>query len=365
MLYAPDQSLLHTCGPLYAQYRPERYYYFVPLLVAFFLKSLFISFTKGSAEAQLSLVIVIEFALLLASVLLKPAYRRGGDVLWTYLSLTRFISTVLMIAFLQRVQVKAIPRVVIGIVVAIIWSVAVITLVFNIAWNGIVVSLRAWRRGPHQANDDYDSPVDSQGSMLEKGIRNGSTRSNLSEKIHSPASASATRLPYGHANDGYTDSIEEVARSRPVNPTPEHNIPMDPSILTPYPISPTATISTQMEPPSIYSRDSATITVGSLLPRRWSFSLSQPGSPIGSSLGHGQQRSSLTPSPMPPSPSDGGPLLSRNTSVRVHQPTHEDIMEEEVASSTSIRRLESPSADSPQHSPTNITTPAPASHSTS
>ncbi|PPR01714.1 hypothetical protein CVT24_001590 [Panaeolus cyanescens] len=366
MLYAPDQSLLKSSAPLYAQYRPARYYYFIPLLVSYFLKSVFIAFAKGSAEAQLSLMIVVELGLLLASVLLKPAYKRGGDIFWTYLAVTRFSCTMLMIAFLQRLQVKAIPRVVIGIVIAIAWSVAVTVVVFNIFWNGVISPLRSWKRGARQVENGPESPVDSQGSMLEKGIRNGSTRSNLSEKMHSSTSASGNRLPYyGPASDAFTDSIEEVARSRPVNPTPEHNIPMDPSILTPYPISPTATISTQMEPPSVYSRDSATITVGSLLPRRWSFSLSQPGSPMSSSLGHGQ-RSSMTPSPMPPSPSDGGPALSRNTSVRVHQhqPTHEDIMEEEVATSASLHKLESSPEDASQHLPTNVIT-CPTSQSAS
>ncbi|KAJ3508700.1 hypothetical protein NLJ89_g5609 [Agrocybe chaxingu] len=332
-LYNKDSRQLARYGPLYAQHRLERYYFFLPLLVAFFLRALFIAFAKGSTEAQISLMIIIEFGLIAAHFVLKPAHTKGGDVFTGYLAITRFVCTVLMIAFIQRLEVMAIPRVVIGIIVAIAWSVSVLVVIGNIVWNlGLAFLWRKVRRGRDDSTSTLGSPARSDGSMLEKGIRgnhNGSTKSGHDEK-NDPS------VSYMNAPDDASDAIDEVARSRPINPTPEHNIPLDPYILTPYPVSPTGSTVTTMDPPSIYTRDSGTLTVGSLLPRRWSFSLSQPGSPGSSSPGHQQQRGSLTSSLPPSTPSDASHSagVSRNTSVRVqqHLQTHEDIQEEEPAS---------------------------------
>ncbi|CAA7261772.1 unnamed protein product [Cyclocybe aegerita] len=332
-LYNKDSQQLARYGPLYAQYRVERYYFFLPLLAAFFLRALFIAFAKGSTEAQLSLMIIVEFGLVAAHFVLKPAHTKGGDVFTSYLAITRFVCTVLMIAFIQRLEVKAIPRVVIGIIVAIAWSFSVLVVIGNIVWNlGLVFLRRRVRRDRNDSSSTLGSPARSDGSMLEKGIRgnhNGSTKSGHDEK-NDPS------VSYVNAADDASDAIDEVARSRPINPTPEHNILLDPYILTPYPISPTGSTVTTMDPPSVYTRDSGTLTVGSLLPRRWSFSLSQPGSPGSSSLGHQQQRGSLTSSLPPSTPSDASHSagVSRNTSVRVqhHLQTHEDIQEEETTS---------------------------------
>lgn len=334
-LYAKSKQLDRN-GPLYAQYRPERYYFFVSFLIAFLLRAVSISFVKPSSEAQIVLLIVIEFGLVASHFALKPAKTKRGDIFTTYLAIMRLVSTALMIAFLQRLQVKAIPRVVIGIVIALAWSVAVVISIGNFVWTA-VAEIRAYLskavKPGVSANINRGS---SAGSILEKGVvvdENGSSHSG---------GGSGDSLPFGGSlGQGLTThEIEEVARGRPRNPTPENNVPFNPYNHTAYPISPASTVTT-MEPPSLSSRDSGTLTVGSLLPRRWSFSFSQPGSPAGSSFGH--QRNSLTPSPMPPSsPSETGShgnhsnhstsaAVSRNTSLRVHQPRHEDIQEEEVA----------------------------------
>ena len=334
-LYAKSKQLDRN-GPLYAQYRPERYYFFVSLLVAFLLRAVSISFVKSSSEAQIALLIAIELGLVASHFILKPAKTKGGNIFITYLAIMRLVSTALMIAFLQRLQVKAIPRVVIGIVIALVWSVAVLITIGNLVWNAIA-EIRAYLSKAItpgvSANINRGS---SAGSILEKSMVADEAGSSHS------GGGSGESLPFGGSlgRGLTTHEIEEVARGRPPNPTPENNTPFDPYNYTAYPISPASTVTT-MEPPSVYSRDSGTLTVGSLLPRRWSFSFSQPGSPAGSNFGH--QRNSLTPSPMPPSsPSEAGSqgnhsnrgsasvVVSRNTSLRVHQPRHEDIQEEEA-----------------------------------
>jgi hypothetical protein len=350
-LYARNSTQLNRNGPLYAKHRLQRYYFFVSLLAAFLVRSIAISFAKHSGEAQLALLILTELALVAGHFVLKPARTRGGDVFWTYLAITRLVCTGLLIAFLEKIALSPIPRVVIGFIVMIIWSICVLVMFGNIFWH-IVVAVFEAVTGRSRAGRDkasiLASPVGSEGSMLEKGLR-GSEKSAYAVGSKEPSASSRTSSL--HQDDGASQmvSIEEVARAgRPVNPTPEHNMPAFEEYLCPYPVSPTATVSTQMEPPSIYSRDSGTITVGSLLPRRWSFSFSQPSSPVGSeapSTNHRRQ-GSLTNSVAPSSPawtdashapssyshSQGhtGSSVSRNTSTRVqmHQPTHEDILEE-------------------------------------
>ena len=331
-LYEENSEFLLRHGPLYAQHRPERYYFSALLIGAFLLRAIFIAAAQSSGEAQLALFIITELTLVVAQIWLKPAATRGGDVLGSYLAILRLVCTGLMIAFLERLAVKAIPRVVIGIVIAIAWSVAVLVVIGSIAWQTVDAVIRSVR-GLRSSRSDL--PARSEASMLEKGARgipmgngNGSTRSNL---MGARASADSERSSVRGTDAA--SSLAAVARARPVNPTPEDNdrVPLDAyALYAAYPISPTGTTVSTAEPPSLYSRDSGTLTVGSLLPRRWSFGLSQPGSPAASSDEH--RRSSLTP----PSPSEassyGSSSISRTASARapVHQPTHPDIEEEEV-----------------------------------
>ncbi|TFK44263.1 hypothetical protein BDQ12DRAFT_672671 [Crucibulum laeve] len=283
-LYSATEPHLASYGPLYAQYRVPRYYFFLPLLVATFLRALFITVAKKSGLVQLILLLIVEVALVTSHFILRPYKTKGGDVFSTFLAIVRLVCTGMMIAFVQRLEVKAIPRVVIGIIIAIIFSVSVIVVIINLVLHAGVQ--RLWRKksavgsGSGSSASILDSPHGSR-SMLEKGIKE---ESNQSRPDMSPAS-----------------SWERVTR-RPVNPTPEQNIPLDSHILEPYPISPTGSTVTTMEPPSMYSRDSGTLTVGSLLPRRWSFSFSQPTSPTGSSSASHGQRDSARTSQIPHSP---------------------------------------------------------------
>ena len=356
-LYSHDSRVLSRYGPLFAQYRHQRYYFFLALLAAFVLRAIFISFAKGSGIAQIALLMALELGLMLSHFILRPAKTRGNDVFLTYLAITRFACTALMIAFIERLQVDPIPRVVIGIIIAIVWSVAVLVIIGNLAWHAVAAIVKL-AKGRRQVEDTstVDSPVDSEKSMVEKVLRpwtkrGGSTQTNL---VQPETATRTTDSDNGtHHNSGDSeDGIEEVARGRPVNPTPEHNQQhFDPYLLTPYPISPTGSTVTTMDPPSLNSRDSGTITVGSLLPRRWSFSLSQPGSPADSGFSHGNSRDSAGYSASPPSsPSNNSyaghsqqshssynSAVSRNSSARTsaqpHQLRHEGIAEEEEGSS--------------------------------
>ncbi|KIK81163.1 hypothetical protein PAXRUDRAFT_156757 [Paxillus rubicundulus Ve08.2h10] len=220
---------LSSHGPLFALYRSERYYANIPLLIAILLKAAFTAFAQANGEVQLISILVIECATLACLLFCRPHKTRRADVLATYLAITRVVCTGLLISFVESLNLAAITRVAIGIVIAVIISVAVIVMSANTLVNlGLTKLLPArFQRRPTPSTDI---------SILEKG-----------------------------------GDVERIA-GRPRNPTPERNIPLDPTINQPYPESPSQMTA---EDRSTYSEESGSTTLGSLLPRRWSFQPSQ------------------------------------------------------------------------------------------
>ncbi|KAF9528560.1 hypothetical protein CPB83DRAFT_854369 [Crepidotus variabilis] len=343
-LYNRDSRIRNRFRPLFSQYRSERYWFFAPVFGGLFLRAIFIAFAKGSGPAQIALLVAIELGLVIAHIALKPINPKGAHIFTSYLAVTRLVATGLLIAFIEAILVKPIPRVVIGIIIAIIWSVAALFTIGNIVWNIVLCALQ---RG--NGREVGLSSQSSNGSMLEKGSKTPS-QLEKSPSMEEPAVIPATRSNSHLDIDGPevdTASEGRISRGRPVNPTPEHmhSVVLEPGILQPYPISPTgSTVSTMEDIPSIYSRPSSgTMTVGSLLPRRWSISMSQPGTPMSlSSQGHssgGGYQASVS-APPTESTSGHGSNVSRNTSLRIGQllqQRYEDI-EEELESSPKLSR---------------------------
>jgi len=230
LLYS-DAKHFALQSSLYAQYRESRYYYFLSPIMIYFCRAICISFAKGNGEVQVILMVILEGIAVIAHVALRPCRTKGGDAFSIFLASVRLLCTALTIAFVERLRLAAIPRVIIGLVIAAIFSIAVIITFINLIVQSGIKQL--WKHGRLQCS----ARGSSNGSMLEKGALCTST------------------------------SLDHIGR--PMNPTPDQTVGLDSRSLQPYPISPTTTTTEQ---PSLYSRDSHTITVGSLLPRRWSFS---------------------------------------------------------------------------------------------
>jgi hypothetical protein len=280
-------------------------------------------------------MIVVEFLLVAAHLALKPFKTKGGDVFLTCLAITRFVCTVLMIAFLETLNVKPIPRVVIGIVIAVIFSVSIIVVLLNLVLHAVGGLLRR-KRG------DLASPASSSdGLVLEKNGEGSEMPSDLEKHMSPDEVSSGDSLDHQDDDDIFTD---EAGRERPLNPTPNQStlLPFIENNL--FPLSPTGTTVSTMDPPSLNSRDSGTITIGSLLPIRWSFSFSLPSSPVGSSMDHPSHQTSLSPSPLStPALSSEDGALSRNASLTPpSQLQHEDIQEDPDATSSTITTSLSP-----------------------
>ncbi|KAG5637983.1 hypothetical protein H0H81_002344 [Sphagnurus paluster] len=205
-LYEDNENLASN-GPLYAQYRAPRFYFFVPLILSSLLKAIFVAFGKGSGETQIILMVILEGFTVIAHLVLRPYPTRGGDIFSTFLAIIRLVCNGLMISFIERLNVAPIPRVAIGLVIAVIFSVAVLVTYVNIIIHcGIE---RLWKRGSSGASAGSGS---TNASMLEKGPRILGSSSQSSELIR-----------------------------RPSNPTPNSSDHLDPHYLHPFPVSPTET----------------------------------------------------------------------------------------------------------------------------
>ncbi|GJJ06123.1 hypothetical protein Clacol_000312 [Clathrus columnatus] len=129
-------SLVRTYGAFYIAYKPPRYYVFIILLAAAVLKSIFIGFAQSSGLTQVTAIFIIEFAVLILICLPRPPFRsRRGDILGIYLAVTRVVGVTLMFPFVEKFGIKPIPRVAVGFVLIVLFSIAVIVLTFNVVFN--------------------------------------------------------------------------------------------------------------------------------------------------------------------------------------------------------------------------------------
>ncbi|KAI0766551.1 hypothetical protein BC629DRAFT_1293026 [Irpex lacteus] len=258
-----DPAESATLLPWTAALRPQRYYYALAIFTAMLVKTLVTGFGQAHGMVQTIIILITEIALFASLLVLRPFQTRGADILAVILSVFRVVCTGLMIAFSESLDLDAIPRVVVGIIIAVIYSVAVVLMFFNILVNLGLLQLVPipWRRHK-QGSVSTDATALSSNNSLEEG-KVGSTGSGLSEKT-SYVSQKVTPVP------------STIFRERPSNPEPSHT----PS--TPSPISPATTmtrLSQFSEPPSAFTATSATMSsLGEPLPRTSSFQHSRPPS---------------------------------------------------------------------------------------
>ena len=120
---------------------------------------------------QVTVLVILEGLVFISIIVLKPYETRKADILAGFLAAVRLVCTGLMIAFLPSLEVKAIIRVVIGIVAAVILSAAVVIMFFNTVWNILQPLLSRKGRAPSPSES-------SDNSALEKGDVTPSSHSN-------------------------------------------------------------------------------------------------------------------------------------------------------------------------------------------
>lgn len=241
-----DYPTLVAYSPLVEQYHAHRFYLFFPFIVLPLIKAIVIAAGKNNGLAQLIVLLVLELSTVLMPIILRPYKTRGGDVFSTYLGIVRLVCTGLMIAFLERLNVGAIMRVVIGCVIGVIFCINIVVIVVN-----ILIHLYHHARSPTTEGGESDK------SMTECGTDRPSWGKRSSDTFIN--------------NQQFTFSQE-----RPRNPTPHQNETLDPNVNESYPEN--TPPSTSADHFSHAQRDSAT-SLGSILPRRFDITpLSSPES---------------------------------------------------------------------------------------
>lgn len=258
---AQSPSLMPFTSPL----RQERLYFIIALAVAILVKTLVVAFGEAHGMAQAIIILITEILLFGVFLILKPYRTRGADFFSGTLAVVRIVCTGLTIAFSISLGLAAIPRVAIGIVAAVIWSLAVLLLFFN-----VLVNLGAWRLIrrvlPFRRQDTLTSETTF---ANENGSEPSLERKQDAEKAVTPMSSTYYQ--------------------RPENPEPTHT----PTTASAF--SPMTTLSRFSDLPSEYSRPTTTTetTLGESLPHRYSFRHSRP--PSTSLASHGGL-SPVTPS---------------------------------------------------------------------
>jgi hypothetical protein len=233
---------LPTHEPLYGQYRILRYYFFVFPLLVHFVRSVLIAAAKNNGTVQIVTVVCIELFLLLSHIALTPGKTRRSDILCVFISVIRLVTAGLLVAFIVPVALPPIPRVVIGIIVVVLFSIAVVVMFFNILWN---LGLR--RLWFHQRFTILRSRGSGSQGSLEK----------MTEKDVERGNSSVT--------------------SRPSNPTPTLGGPrVDPAMNAPDALSQVTPTTTDADEPSSAHSTNTTISYGVQVASPWRSSLLQP-----------------------------------------------------------------------------------------
>ncbi|CCM03594.1 uncharacterized protein FIBRA_05732 [Fibroporia radiculosa] len=284
--------------PLVSPFRQERIYYIVVLLLAVIAKSMITAFGHAHGLVQSILCLIVEIVLLVSLIILKPYRTRHADILQGFLAIVRVVCSGLFIAFAESLALMAIPRTAIGIVAAVIFSIAVLVMFFN-----ILVNLGLWR---------LVTDVLCCGKRRRKGDR--ALTSKDSNFMFGKEDAEK-----GQDSSGTTPGSSQFFLIRPGNPTPPAT---DVGALTP--------VSANSEQPSMFSSATTTSTLGETLPRRWSFQHSRP--PSSSELSPTTGGSFVTPSPSSPSSRLPSQRHSRHPSSSAPAPIVEHQFSEENAS---------------------------------
>ncbi|KAI0644756.1 TRP-domain-containing protein [Trametes meyenii] len=286
-----DSSTPLSVAPFTAPYRDSRVYYVIPLLTIMLVKALVTAFAHTHGMVQAVFFVVLESLLLLCIIVLKPYHTRRADIFMGYLCITRLVCSGLMIAFAESLAVQPIPRVAIGAVAAVIFSVACAVLFVNLLvnmglWRLFKYAVCCGRRGKRQGEKCQDDSslgsTLSDSSIVEKG--EGSRYSEEREKKD---------------NTTITTAPSQCYNVRPENPSP-----------------PSTSVSL-----SPHSETSST-TLGEALPRRWSFQFSPPPSAVTTDSPHSPPYTHRTSTATASTPISGQ-RHSRNISSSVPTPLEE------------------------------------------
>lgn len=133
---------------LTAPFLAKRNYSYIISIFVLFLRSCFISFGKDNGFIQVVGLTVVEVLYFIVLVFLRPGRTRRSDFMAIFLSFVRIITTAALLPFeMEKLAVNAIPRAAIGIVIAVICSVAILMVLLDQVVNALPWRSLFTRRG--------------------------------------------------------------------------------------------------------------------------------------------------------------------------------------------------------------------------
>jgi hypothetical protein len=130
-----------TFEALIGPFRTQRYYFFISALLVPFIRACFISLVKENGFIQVIGLVVLEVLYLCSLIFLRPGHTRRSDVLEIFLGLVRVITTAALLPFVrEKLAVTAIPRVAVGIGIAVVICVGVVVIFIN-----VLLDLLPWK----------------------------------------------------------------------------------------------------------------------------------------------------------------------------------------------------------------------------
>jgi hypothetical protein len=155
-LEEPDEQ--RTLGALTGPYLTRRYYFFIISIVANFLRACFVSIGHADGFIQVIGLVIVELFYFFTLVFLRPSHNRRGDVFAIFLAVLRTIATAALLPFVkEKLGVEAIPRVGVGIGIAIVQCVGVLVILGNIVSNVLPWKriLCGWRKDGRQKRSQH------------------------------------------------------------------------------------------------------------------------------------------------------------------------------------------------------------------
>jgi len=223
---------LASCGPLFAQYRTSRYYFFICLIAGSFLKAIFIASLKEHGEAQVILILLVELGICLAHIILRPYKSQGGDILATFIAVVRLVATGLMIAFVESLALAAIPRVVIGIVIAVLFSIAALIMLLNNLIHGVKGLWPPSSRRSHSHQESTNESILEKGGPLAPGLSpTPELSARLSSQVHRPSSATPAIQPSEYSQHDSISMTDGSISPRPLSFSREPRPSSSPSVV--------------------------------------------------------------------------------------------------------------------------------------
>ncbi|KAK9474076.1 uncharacterized protein V1510DRAFT_374352 [Dipodascopsis tothii] len=122
-------------GLFYGQYKSKYWWFFVPVTVAAVARGVITGLADGHGLIQVASQLGIEGVLVLAMLIARPFNTRSGNVINLMISVTRTISFVLLLVFVEELGVQEETSTVVGIVLIVIQALLTVMLAIMVVIN--------------------------------------------------------------------------------------------------------------------------------------------------------------------------------------------------------------------------------------